>query len=352
MKVGASTGVHDQPATARSQPISLDALSAHWRVVFDAAQDALQAVRGCGMSLRFPEAELHERSHRLGQEREAVARLLDEVAREGHSVLHHRLSAPRATKRMLGLPESVLACVFDLDGVLTASDSIHAAAWAGTFDELLAGRVETTGERFAPFRPFNRDTDYAEHIHGKPRLEGVAAFLASRGIRLPEGNPDDPPGAATVYGLANRKNELLLEHLDREGVTAFAGSQQYLEEAREVGLHCAVVSASANTGKILQRAGLASLIDERVDGNTIRSERLQSKPAPDTLLAACRLLDVEPARAVSYETTPVGVAAARAAGFGFVIGVDRRGRADMLPPHGADLVVTDLSALLDPAIAG
>ncbi len=243
----------------------------------------------------------------------------------------------------------MLACVFDLDGVLTPSASIHAAAWAVTFDELLARRVEATGERFAPFRPFNRDTDYAEHIHGKPRLEGVAAFLASRGIRLAEGHPDDPPGDATVYGLANRKNELLLERLDREGVTAFAGTQEYLEEARGAGLLLAVVSASANTDKILERAGLAALIDERVDGNTIRSEHLQSKPAPDTLFAACSRLGVEPGRAAAFETTPVGVAAARAAGFGLVIGVDRRGRADMLPPHGADRVVTDLSALLEPA---
>ena len=333
------------------QPSRLDAVSAHWRVALDAAAHALTATGGGGALARLPEAELSERSHRLGQERTAVAHLLDEVAREERILLHHRLSAPPATRRMLGLQEGITACVFDLDGVLTASAPIHAAAWAEALDEFLSRRVERTGERFAPFKPFNRRTDYFEHIHGKPRLEGVQAFLASRGIRLPEGHPDDPPGAGTVYGLANRKNELLLRRLDRDGVTAFGGSQRYLEEAHEAGLRCAVVSASANTAEILERAGLAELIDECVDGNTIQAEHLQSKPAPDTLIAACGQLGVAPQETAAFETTLEGIAAARAAGFGLVIGVDRRGRPAMLPPHGADRVVTDLTALLDEALA-
>lgn len=339
------------PSHASTREADLDALSAHWRLVFDAAADALQAAERCGRSLDLPKAELNERAGRLAREREETAQLLDGIARDEHVRLRHRLSAPRATRRMLGLPEDVLGCVFDVEGVLAGSAKIHAAAWAETFDELLLRRFESRGERFGPFRPFDPEIDYYEHIHGKPRLEGVHAFLAVSGIRLPEGHPDDQPGAETVYGLANRKNEALLRRLEREGVAAFAGARQYLEGAREAGLRCAVVSASANTRAILDRAGLAALIDECVDGNTIVAERLRSTPEPDTLLAACRLLDVPPQRAAAYETSLAGVEGGRAADLGFVIAVDRRGRADTLREHGADCVVTDLTVLLDPTIA-
>lgn len=331
----------------QEHPVDLDVLSTHWRLALNAAQDALSAARASSSSLHFPASELRARSNQLAGERKATARLLEETARVEHVLLHHPLLARRATTSLLGLPHDTLACVFDLDGVLTASATIHAAAWEEALDEFLSRRVDETGERFAPFKPFDRAHDYYEHIHGKPRVEGVHAFLATRGIRLPEGNPDDPAGAETVYGLANRKNEALLDRLEQEGVTAYAGSQLYLEDAREAGLHCAVVSASANTGAILEHAGLAELVDACVDGNTISSEELRSKPEPDTLLAACRLLQVAPEHAAAFETTLAGVAAARAAGFGLVIGVDRRGRAEMLPPHGADRVVTDLATLLD-----
>ncbi len=335
----------------REAQVDLDALSAHWRLALNAAQDALVAARASSGSLHFPASELRERATELAREREATARLLDETARVEHVLLHHPLLVRRATNSLLGLPRGVLACVFDLDGVLTASATIHAAAWAEALDEFLSRRVDQTGERFAPFKPFDRAHDYDEHIHGKPRLEGVHAFLASRGIRLPEGNPDDPAGKETVYGLANRKNEALRDRLEQEGVTAYAGSQLYLEDVHDAGLHCAVVSASANTSSILEQAGLTSLIDVCVDGNTISSERLRSKPEPDTLLAACRLLRVAPEQAAAFETTPAGVAAARAAGFGYVLGVDRRGGAEMLPPQGADHVVTDLATLLDHSLA-
>jgi HAD superfamily hydrolase (TIGR01509 family) len=286
------------------------------------------------------------------QERAVTAQLLDEVAHQDHVHLYHRLASPRATRRTLGLPGELAACVFDLDGILTTSGALHAAAWAETFDELLARRAERTGERFAPFRPFNPRVDYFQHINGRPRLDGIHAFLASRGIRLPEGKPGDPPGSETIHGLANRKNEALLRRLEREGVTAFAGASGYLEAAREAGLSCAVVSASANTSGILERAGLASLVDQRVDGNTIRAERLAPKPAPDTVLAACRLLGVTPEQAAAFETTIDGVTAARTAGFGLVVAVDRAGRAEMLSAHGADLVVADLAALLEPTPTG
>jgi beta-phosphoglucomutase-like phosphatase (HAD superfamily) len=316
--------------------------------VFDTASDALVAAGRCGTSLPFNGQELHAWTGRLAQERAATSRLLDEIASQEHVHLYRRLSEPRATRHTLGLPNDLTACVFDLDGVLAASGALHAAAWAETFDEFLASRVERTGERFAPFRPFNPKADHFSHIDGKLRLDGVQAFLASRGIRLPEGHAGDPAGAETVHGLANRKNEALRHRLEREGVTAFGGAHAYLEAAREAGIRCAVVSASANTREILERAGLSALIERRVDGNSIRSERFAPKPAPDTMLVACRRLNTVASSAAAFETTVAGVTAARAAGFAFVIAVDRGGRAETLRAHGANLVVPDLAALLEP----
>ena len=339
--------VMQAPASA----VDLDSVSAHWRVVFNMTEDALRAASRCGKSLSFAETELHALSSQLALERAETAELLDEVAREEHLDLSHRLSAPRATRRTLGLPANLAACVFDLDGVLTASGELHAAAWAETFDEFLARRVELTGERFAPFRPFDPRVDYLRHINGRPRLDGVHAFLASRGIRLPDGRSDDPPDTETIHGLANRKQAALLHLLEREDVTAFAGARRYLEDALEAGLRCAVVSPSTNTGAILDRAGLASLIEERVDGNTIQTEQLVPKPAPDTLLAACRRLGSKPSETAAFETTSAGITAARTAGFGLVVAIDRSGRAETLSAHGADLVIADLGALLNSPVA-
>jgi beta-phosphoglucomutase family hydrolase len=327
-------------------------VSAHWRLAFDAAQDALLAVNHCRAATQFAPEEMRERSAYLLRERAETAKLLDGIASEEHVRLVHRLSAPRASKRMLGLPASVLAVVFDLDGVLTASASLHAAAWEEAFDELLASRAERSGERFPPFIPFNRATDYADYLHGRPRLDGVRAFLTSRGITLPEGAPDDAPGAETVHGLANRKNQALRRRLAHEGVAAFEGSRRYIDAAREAGLRCAVVSASANTAAILESAGLAELIDACVDGNAIRAERLEVKPEPDTLRAVCDRLGLAPEHAVAFETTAAGVAAGRAAGYGLVFGVNRSGRPSTLVADGADRVVFDLAELLDPALSG
>lgn len=225
--------------------VNLDSLATHWRVAFNSAEDALAAARECGRSLRFDDSLLVDLRARLTRERAGVADLLNDVAREEHVKLHRPLTAPRATKRMLGLPDEVVACVFDLDGLLAGSETIHAAAWAETFNEFLLRRVERTGERFAPFRPFDPVGEYREHLHGKPRIAGVHAFLASRGIRLREGRPDDPPDAETVHGLGNRKRLALIRRLDREGMTAFADSHRYLEAAREAGLRCAVVSRAS-----------------------------------------------------------------------------------------------------------
>ncbi len=334
-------------AAPSPRPVTLDDVAAGWRLALGTAADALRAAGSLGLS-SLDAAELHRLNTRLTQERDAVARLLDAIAREEHVQLRRPLSAPPATRKMLGLPTDTLACVFDLDGVLTASAELHAAAWADTFDEFLTRRAEHAGEAFAhSVRPFDRRGDYFAHLHGRPRLDGVREFLASRGIRVSEGRATDPPTAETVHGLARRKNEALRHRLAGEGVAAFAGSRRYLETAREAGLRCVVVSASANTTEILERAGLAELVDAHVDGETMEDERLRAKPAPDTIVAACRLVGAPPEAAVAFETTRAGVAAARAAGIGLVVAVDRAGREGALREAGADVVVGDLADLLD-----
>jgi HAD superfamily hydrolase (TIGR01509 family) len=245
---------------------------------------------------------------------------------------------------VLGLPPRIDACVFNLDGVLIGSASLHAAAWTETFDELISRRLERTRGRFAPFNP---RVDYPAHMHGRPRLEGVRGFLASRGIRLPEGEPDDAPGSETVYGLANRKNQALLRLLDERGVQAFEGSRRYLELARDAGIRCAVVSASANAETLLERAGLSDLIQACIDGNAIVAERLAARPSPAILLAACRRLGVEADHAAVFETSAAGIAAGRAGGFELVVGVDRTGDSGALRDNGASRVIGGLPELLD-----
>ena len=312
-----------------------------WRAALHAAEAALQAARH-----DLPAGELRERGRRLSDERAETVRLLEGFAgdRGSKHVLVRLVASSWDAKRLLGLPTDVAACVFNLDGVLIGSAAAHSEAWTETFDELIARRIERTGGSFAPFNP---RVDYPRHIHARPRLDGVREFLASRGISLPEGSPSDAPGAETVFGLANRKNEALLRRIDEHGLTAFEGARLYLEIAQDAGVHCAVVSASANAATMLQRAGLTSLIDERVDGNTMREQQLQRKPAPDTLLAACRLLDVLPEQTAVFETTPDGVTAGRAGGFELVVGVDSLGGANALRAQGADLVVADLGELLE-----
>ncbi|RJK97804.1 beta-phosphoglucomutase family hydrolase [Vallicoccus soli] len=246
---------------------------------------------------------------------------------------------------MLGLPEGVTACLFDLDGVLTDTAAVHDAAWTEVFDAFLRERAERTGGRFVPFDPVQ---DYADHVDGKPRADGVRDFLASRGVHLPEGSPDDGPAEPTVHGLGNRKNEALLRRVREDGVEVFAGSRRYLEEAAALGLRRAVVSSSANTREVLEVTGLAALVEERVDGVVLRETGLRGKPAPDTFLEGARRLGVAPAAAAVFEDALAGVEAGRAGGFGAVVGVDRvgGGHADDLRVHGASVVVRDLAELL------
>jgi beta-phosphoglucomutase family hydrolase len=247
---------------------------------------------------------------------------------------------------MLGLPEAIRACLFDLDGVLTQTAKVHAAAWKQMFDDFLQKRAARTGEAFVPFDPVE---DYAKYVDGLPRYDGVRSFLASRGIDLPVGNPDDPPAAETIIGLGNRKNELVLSLIRQGGVEPYPGSVRYVQAARDAGLRRAVVSSSANCREVLEAARIDDLFEERVDGITIDREHLKGKPAPDTFLYAARALGVEAAQAAVFEDALAGVAAGSAGGFGFVVGVDRAGQAEALREHGADIVVNDLAELLDTA---
>lgn len=243
----------------------------------------------------------------------------------------------------LGLPDSIQACLFDLDGVLTMTAKVHAAAWTQTFDAYLRARAATTGETY---RPFDELADYDEYVDGKPRYDGVRSFLASRGIELPEGGSQDLPTAETVRGLGNRKNELVLQLIHDQGVEAYEGSVRYVRAARDAGLRRAVVSSSANCRDVLEAAGIADLFEAHIDGIVAEREHLSGKPAPDTFLAGARALGVEPAAASVFEDALAGVAAGRAGRFGFVVGVDRVGQADALKAHGADVVVSDLSNLM------
>ncbi len=245
---------------------------------------------------------------------------------------------------MLGLPTGIRVCLFDLDGVLTDTAAVHAAAWKAMFDEFLRAYSAQQG---IPFTPFDARAEYDAFVDGKPRVDGVRDFLASRGITLPEGTPNDPPSTTTVNGLGNRKNEAVQHRIRTVGVHVFEGSRQYLQAAERVGLRRAVVSSSANTREVLDVTGLAPYIEEVVDGVTIRTEGLRGKPAPDTFLAAARRFGVEPTEAAVFEDALAGVAAGRAGAFGLVVGVDRVGQADELKSHGADVVVRDLAELLE-----
>ena len=245
---------------------------------------------------------------------------------------------------MLGLPNAIRACLFDLDGVLTQTAKVHAAAWKEMFDAFLRKRAAQTGENFEPFDPV---ADYDEHVDGKPRYDGVRSFLAARGIDLPEGTPDDSPDAVTVHGLGNRKNELVLAMIERQGVEVYEGSVRYVRAVRDAGLGRAVVTSSANADEVLAAAGIDDLFEVRIDGVVAARKHLEGKPAPDTFLAAARALEVSHDRAAVFEDALAGVAAGRAGRFGLVVGVDRVGQADELLEHGADIVVSDLSELLE-----
>src|SRR3712207_4804804 len=219
---------------------------------------------------------------------------------------------------MLGLPQDTRACLFDLDGVLTDTASVHAAAWKQMFDDYLRARAERLGE---PFTPFDAKADYGPYVDGKPRLDGTRGFLASRGITLPDGEVTDPTDAETINGLATRKNQLVHEKIETVGVDVYPGSVRYLHAVRDAGLTTAVVSSSANAELVLQVAGLTDLIDHRVDGVVAKARKLPGKPAPDTFLAAAADLGVPKEQAAVFEDAIAGVESGRRGGFGFVLWV-------------------------------
>jgi beta-phosphoglucomutase family hydrolase len=244
---------------------------------------------------------------------------------------------------MLGLPPEVTACLFDLDGVLTRTAVVHAKAWKETFDSFMKGRAEQTGEPFVPFS----NGDYDRYVDGRPRLDGTRNFLRSRGIELPEGDRSDPPDAPTINGVSNRKNERVLQLLEEGKIEVYDGSIEYVRQARQKGLRTAVVSSSANTAQVLEAAGIADLFEARIDGLVAIERKLNGKPAPDTFLAGAEELGATPGQAAVFEDALAGVEAGRAGKFAVVVGVDRVGQADALQAHGADVVVQDLSELLE-----
>jgi beta-phosphoglucomutase family hydrolase len=252
------------------------------------------------------------------------------------------MSSPAA---VAGLPAGVRACLFDLDGVITRTAVVHARAWKDMFDTFLQVREREQGQ---PFVPFDLDRDYGEYVDGLPRLDGTRSFLASRGVTLPEGTADDPPGTATVNGLGNAKNAEVLRRIREDGVDVYPDAVAFLRAVRELGLVTAVVSSSANTADVLHVTGLTDLFDARIDGVVATQRHLAGKPAPDTFLAGAAALGVPVSAAAVFEDALAGVAAGHAGGFALVIGVDRvgHGHADALCEHGADVVVTDLTRLL------
>jgi beta-phosphoglucomutase family hydrolase len=246
------------------------------------------------------------------------------------------------------VPHGIVACLFDLDGVLTRTAEVHAHAWKEMFDAFLRADAAARGIEYVEFR---LPEDYTSYVDGKLRQDGVRSFLASRGIVLPEGAPDDPPAADTVYGLGTRKNDMVLALIHRDGVAVYERSITYVKAVRDAGLPRAVVSASRNCQQVLQAAGIEDLFDVRIDGTVAETEHLGGKPAPDMFLAAAHHLSVAPAAAAVYEDAVAGVQAGHAGAFGWVVGVDRvgGGHADALNAGGADVVVDDLGDLIGSA---
>jgi HAD superfamily hydrolase (TIGR01509 family) len=318
---------------------SIDTIADDWQLALDGAVSALDAA---GKAL--PPDELQRRRHALALERAETARDLAALA---HDVGAHDvpwLSPTRVYPHALGLPDDLRACVLDLDGVLTDSNVLHAAAWAEVFDPLLV-RLAERGD--VPLVPFDPVADYSAFLDGRTRLEGIHLFLAGRGIRLAEGRPEDTADAQTAYGLARHKSQVLARHIHRRGINALPGARRYLEAAGRAGLGRAVVSSSARTLPMLELAGLAPLVDARVDAEQIAAGELRSRPAPDLLLRACELLGVAPQHAATIVHTADGVAAGRTSGL-VVIGVGRtEPTRERLRRLGVEVVVDSLGALLD-----
>ena len=260
---------------------------------------------------------------------------------EAHEEQSSRLAVPdpEDPKRLFGL--GLEAFLFDLDGVVTRTASLHAQAWRRLFNEFLA-ELAPQGD----FVPFRLPDDYLDHVDGKPRYEGVRSFLHSRGIDLPFGAPSDAPSGDTVCGLGNRKNRLFIQVLDEQGAEVFEGTLAFIRALRDARIKTACVSSSKNCRPVLDRARLTEQFDVIYDGNDLEREGLPGKPRPDSFLRAAELVGVDPSHAAVVEDAIVGVAAGRSGGFRLVIGIDRGAGHEALLGAGADLVVADLSELV------
>jgi beta-phosphoglucomutase-like phosphatase (HAD superfamily) len=320
--------------------LELDTVATLWQRALDAAGTAVSAAGGrSGLST----AELRRRSRSLATERQETATLLARLAAVTGIHPAPWLSAVPITRPMLGLGDSVRACLFDLDGVLTNSDVLHASAWAEVFDDFLLRQSHTSGWHFTPF---DVEGDYGSYVGGRTRLEGIHAFLESRGLHVPEGRPGDSRERDTAYGLAKRKSEALARGLQRHTVEPPPNARRYLEAAGRVGIARVVVSASASTTMILESAGLATVVDAFLDADVIRAESLRSPPAPDMLLAALRRVGVQPGDAVAFTESPAELAAARTAGID-VVGIAEGTKRDGLIGCGAQRTSPSLASLLD-----
>lgn len=318
--------------------VDLDGLTVHWQWALDAGGRALDAA---ATELGPPLLGRHR--DLLQQDRAEAAGLLTRVAAAEQTGLRPWLAPVQVTTHHLGLPPGTEACLFDLDGVLTDSDVLHALAWAHVLDDVLLRVAQQTGRRFVPFDP---GEDYRTHLDGRPRLEGIHSFLASRGLRLPEGRAEDTADAWTAHGVATHKGEALERLLHRRGVSGLPGARPYLLATAFAHLRRGVVSASTTTLPMLELAQLASLVETRVDADVMAAEHLRSRPAPDLLLVACERLEVAPERTVTLTHSAAGIAAARVAGL-TAIGVASGEQAALLEGLGASRVATSLNALLD-----
>jgi HAD superfamily hydrolase (TIGR01509 family) len=318
--------------------IEVDRLADEWQWALDAAVDAV-----ADSDRSYSLSERRRLGRALRRERAETSALLAELAKEQHVPGAPWIATGHVTPAELGLRPGTRACVLDLDGVLTNSGSVHAAAWAEVFDDLLL-RLDR------PYVPFDTERDYAAYLDGRPRLDGIHHFLRSRGIRLPEGSPGDAADAETAHGLARHKADALARLMRRRGVAALPGARRYLEAAGHAHVRRAVVSGSVTVLPMLRRAGLESLIDAIVDATDIQEQALRVRPAPDVVLAACRALDVDPRAAVAFVHTPDGVAAAGAAGLGVVAVAADEPTRERLLGFGAERAVPGLAALLAPRL--
>ena len=316
----------------------LDTISAGWQAALDTAGRALDA----DATVLVPAETSHRRQQLVAERRESAA-LLRKLARARGIDPLPWLPAGPVTPSMLGLEQSFHGCVFDLEGVLTDSGVLHAAAWAEVFDAYLMRLAHDTGRHFIPF---DREADYRAYLDGRLRIEGVHAFLAGRGIRIAEGHPEDDSHTATAYGLARHKGELLEHNLRQRGLAVLPGARRYLQATDYAGLRRAVISASTSTLPMLELVGLEHLVEARLDADAMRREGLRARPAPDLLLAACRRLGVAPEDAVALTHSGAGIVAAHSAGL-IGIGIGTGPRAELLRDFGAERVVPSLSALLD-----